>query len=180
MALGHILVQSNAGRSFPSAMPWTCASSSLDLEDLGRLGGSRLVTQRNNMLGHFGGQHWYPIATRKLKRNWPNGATRNFEAPVVLVELQNDIATWIPSWIPSHFASSEDCRWRIVPWMHIRIITCVWEILGVYLRLGSHSGGRYLHSQSPTIVHRDLKSLNVVLDLSLNIKASWAQVDHEG
>ena len=33
---------------------------------------------------------------------------------------------------------------------------------------------RYLHSQIPTIVHRDLKSLNVVLDLSLNIKASRA------
>jgi len=28
----------------------------------------------------------------------------------------------------------------------------------------------YLHAQNPTIVHRDLKSLNVVLDLSLNIK----------
>eukprot|EP00435_Cladocopium_sp_Y103_P069746 s104_g33.t2 len=31
-------------------------------------------------------------------------------------------------------------------------------------------GVSYLHSQIPTIVHRDLKSLNVVLDLSLNIK----------
>jgi len=31
-------------------------------------------------------------------------------------------------------------------------------------------GVMYLHSQNPTIVHRDLKSLNVVLDLSLNIK----------
>ena len=28
----------------------------------------------------------------------------------------------------------------------------------------------YLHSQNPIVVHRDLKSLNVVLDLSLNIK----------
>merc|ERR1719409_594270 len=28
----------------------------------------------------------------------------------------------------------------------------------------------YSHSQSPVVVHRDLKSLNVVLDLSLNIK----------
>lgn len=31
-------------------------------------------------------------------------------------------------------------------------------------------GVSYLHGQNPTIVHRDLKSLNVVLDLSLNIK----------
>jgi len=31
-------------------------------------------------------------------------------------------------------------------------------------------GVQYLHSQNPKIVHRDLKSLNVVLDLSLNIK----------
>merc|ERR1712217_240222 len=31
-------------------------------------------------------------------------------------------------------------------------------------------GVMYLHAQNPTIVHRDLKSLNVVLDLSLNIK----------
>lgn len=31
-------------------------------------------------------------------------------------------------------------------------------------------GVDYLHSQTPKIVHRDLKSLNVVLDLSLNVK----------
>mmetsp|Transcript_66059 Transcript_66059/g.177654 ORF Transcript_66059/g.177654 Transcript_66059/m.177654 type:complete len:732 (-) Transcript_66059:61-2256(-) len=31
-------------------------------------------------------------------------------------------------------------------------------------------GVMYLHSHTPTIVHRDLKSLNVVLDLSLNVK----------
>jgi len=31
-------------------------------------------------------------------------------------------------------------------------------------------GVMYLHSQNPIIVHRDLKSLNVVLDLSLNCK----------
>merc|ERR1719265_598307 len=29
---------------------------------------------------------------------------------------------------------------------------------------------QYLHSQNPLVVHRDLKSLNVVLDLQLNIK----------
>lgn len=28
----------------------------------------------------------------------------------------------------------------------------------------------YLHSQNPVVVHRDLKSLNVVLDLNLNLK----------
>jgi len=31
-------------------------------------------------------------------------------------------------------------------------------------------GVMYLHDQTPTVVHRDLKSLNVVLDLGLNIK----------
>merc|ERR1711957_663235 len=31
-------------------------------------------------------------------------------------------------------------------------------------------GVLYLHSQAPIVVHRDLKSLNVVLDLRLNIK----------
>eukprot|EP00931_Biecheleriopsis_adriatica_P027256 TRINITY_DN1641_c0_g1_i1.p1 TRINITY_DN1641_c0_g1~~TRINITY_DN1641_c0_g1_i1.p1 ORF type:complete len:772 (+),score=106.15 TRINITY_DN1641_c0_g1_i1:171-2318(+) len=31
-------------------------------------------------------------------------------------------------------------------------------------------GVTYLHSQNPVVVHRDLKSLNVVLDLSLNLK----------
>merc|ERR1719163_2024510 len=31
-------------------------------------------------------------------------------------------------------------------------------------------GVLYLHSQNPTVVHRDLKSLNVVLDLNLNVK----------
>lgn len=31
-------------------------------------------------------------------------------------------------------------------------------------------GVMYLHSQTPIIVHRDLKTLNVVLDLSLNVK----------
>ena len=39
---------------------------------------------------------------------------------------------------------------------------------------------RYLHSQNPTIVHRDLKSLNVVLDLSLNIKAQRPGVQGKG
>merc|ERR1712151_175765 len=31
-------------------------------------------------------------------------------------------------------------------------------------------GVMYLHSQNPVVVHRDLKSLNVVLDLGLNLK----------
>jgi len=31
-------------------------------------------------------------------------------------------------------------------------------------------GTWYLHDQNPTVVHRDLKSLNVVLDLNLNVK----------
>merc|ERR1712138_286908 len=29
---------------------------------------------------------------------------------------------------------------------------------------------QYLHNQNPVVVHRDLKSLNVVLDLQLNVK----------
>lgn len=41
-------------------------------------------------------------------------------------------------------------------------------------RTASSVALRYLHSQTPTIVHRDLKSLNVVLDLSLNIKVGPA------
>jgi len=31
-------------------------------------------------------------------------------------------------------------------------------------------GVQYLHAQTPIVVHRDLKSLNVVLDMSLNVK----------
>lgn len=41
---------------------------------------------------------------------------------------------------------------------------------GTNMCLQVADGVMYLHSQNPTIVHRDLKSLNVVLDLSLNIK----------
>jgi serine/threonine protein kinase len=33
-----------------------------------------------------------------------------------------------------------------------------------------NDGVMYLHSQNPVVVHRDLKSLNVVLDLKLNLK----------
>lgn len=33
-----------------------------------------------------------------------------------------------------------------------------------------NDGVRYLHGQKPCVVHRDLKSLNVVLDLHLNVK----------
>jgi len=40
----------------------------------------------------------------------------------------------------------------------------------IYMCLQLADGVMYLHSQNPTVVHRDLKSLNVVLDLNLNIK----------
>jgi len=41
---------------------------------------------------------------------------------------------------------------------------------GTNMCLQLADGVMYLHSQTPVVVHRDLKSLNVVLDLSLNLK----------
>lgn len=41
---------------------------------------------------------------------------------------------------------------------------------GVNMCLQLADGVRYLHAQTPCVVHRDLKSQNVVLDLQLNLK----------
>lgn len=41
---------------------------------------------------------------------------------------------------------------------------------GINMCLQLAEGVTYLHSQTPCVVHRDLKSLNVVLDMNLNVK----------
>jgi serine/threonine protein kinase len=41
---------------------------------------------------------------------------------------------------------------------------------GINMCMQLADGVRYLHSQDPVVVHRDLKTQNVVLDLNLNIK----------
>lgn len=48
--------------------------------------------------------------------------------------------------------------------LHLPLLHCT----NMCLQLAE--GVAYLHSQNPIVVHRDLKSLNVVLDLSLNLK----------
>lgn len=53
--------------------------------------------------------------------------------------------------------------------LHVRKLSLpLLHCTNMCLRLAE--GVVYLHSQNPIVVHRDLKSLNVVLDLSLNIK----------
>lgn len=53
--------------------------------------------------------------------------------------------------------------------LHVRKLQLpVLHAINMCLQLAD--GVMYLHLQTPTIVHRDLKSLNVVLDLNLNVK----------
>lgn len=53
--------------------------------------------------------------------------------------------------------------------LHIRKMQLP-QLHGTNMCLQLAEGVTYLHSQVPVVVHRDLKSLNVVLDLNLNLK----------
>jgi len=53
--------------------------------------------------------------------------------------------------------------------LHVRKIQLP-TLHGINMCLQLADGVLYLHSRSPVVVHRDLKSLNVVLDLGLNVK----------